>query len=161
MNMFESFRNIRWTGVLTVALVACGGDDSDDSSSGSVKKGDDCTSSSDCEESPAVCIRGAVCSGAITSTAFTTECASGGAADCAGLACIGLKENVQGKSGICSMGCAVDADCLGAPLGVCVDLGSGSYCLKPCSESSDCDNGFVCVADPGNAERKACLVEAV
>jgi len=147
------------------AVAACGSDSDDGGSagapSGGAKKGESCKVATDCAGPSAICINGTTCSGTIDAAAFSTECASGGAEGCAGLRCIGFKDNKQSKTGICSMSCATDADCGGAPNGVCVTLAANLTCLKPCTSSADCLNGFVCVPDPVDASRSACLVEAL
>ena len=145
---------------------ACGSDDGDSAGAagaparGTAKKGEPCTENVNCAEPSAVCVKGTTCSGPIDASAFTTECASGGAEQCAGLRCLVLAANKQNKTGICSMACTTDADCGGTNLGACVTISAGTTCLKPCSSSADCSNGFVCVPDPADSSRKACLAEA-
>jgi hypothetical protein len=155
-------RRSRFLMIAAVALMAaaCGSDDDTQKPArGTAQKGEACTIATDCAEPSAVCINGATCSGPIDGQAFTTECAAGGAADCAGLRCLGLAANKQNKTGLCSMACSTDADCGGAPIGACVSLQGTPTCLKPCSSSSDCFSGFVCVPDPDQPSRSACLVE--
>jgi hypothetical protein len=152
------------TFALFVALAALAGCSSTtDSATGTgaprgvAAKGAACKAATDCADPLATCRRGDVCTGPIDATAFTTECASGTAETCAGLSCVVLKPNKQNKSGICSMPCSADADCLSG--NACVAFSTTqSVCLKTCSTAADC-NGFACVTDPADPSRKACLAE--
>lgn len=112
-------------------------------------EGEACEEDLDCAEELAQCHPQGVCTGALTSEALETECSEGNADICAGFACLVLNANAQGKTGLCTYKCESNADC---GQGVCVELsGAGKVCLSPCQDSSDCSNGFVCVADPGEA----------
>ena len=152
--------------LLGLALPACGGDGDDSPDAGAASmdagaagaaKGETCQTTEDCADPAAVCRAGNLCTGPIDEVAFQIECASGGAADCPGLVCLGLTANVQGKTGICSMPCEADADC-GADA-VCVAFQpTRTYCLHLCATDADCANGFVCVDDPGG-RGQACLVD--
>jgi len=153
-----------------LALAACGSDpgntdnnntnvDAGTSALGTVEKGGACTQDSDCKEMDAKCRAGDVCTGALTEAAFQEECAAGGSADCAGLTCVGLRDNVQSKTGICSMRCEEDADC-GAGAACVTISGTNKGCLHLCATDADCLNGFACVADP-EGRGKACFVEPV
>lgn len=144
-------------------LLACGSRDQlgDDigmtEMTGTVAKGDPCTADEECAEPDAICRKGDVCTGTLGPDAFQTECDRGGAADCPGLTCIGLRDNVQGKTGICSMGCDADADC--GPNAACVTLsGTNKGCLTTCTTTEECLNGYVCVMDP-EGRGQGCFVE--
>jgi hypothetical protein len=70
---------------------------------------------------------------------------------------VGLLENQQDKTGICSMGCDQDSEC--GEMSACVALTSASKgCLRTCATSADCLNGYVCVPDP-EGRGNACFVE--
>jgi len=147
--------------LILLALAACSSDDGDDSSAarGTAKESQACAASNDCAEPSAVCMFSHnICSGALDSSSFSTECSEATAGTCAGKACIVLLSNKQNKTGVCTMKCGTSADCGAA--GVCVALSVGKVCLEPCTSSDTCENGFVCVPDPSNPGQKACLVEA-
>lgn len=137
-------------------LPACGGSDDGGTTRGTAQRGEACSKDADCASELARCHPQGVCTGDLTSDALETECDQSTAIDCAGYACLVLKDNAQGKTGLCSFQCQSNSDC---GQGVCVDLtGVGAVCLSPCEDNSDCSNGFVCVSDPGGSG-KACLVE--
>lgn len=144
-----------------LSLAACSSDDGDPQSGrGTAKESEACSSSNDCAEPSAVCMASSkVCSGALDSSSFATECTAATAGACAGKACLVLNANKQNKTGLCSMKCNTSADCGSG--GACVTVtGAGTVCLEPCTTSDTCENGFVCVPDPNNPNQKACLVEA-
>lgn len=158
---------MRWTKLLLLLLLAgCGSRDQlgdDDvgmmTMAGTVAKGDPCTMDEECAEPDAICRKGDVCTGTLGPDAFQQECARGGAADCPGLACLGLRDNAQGKTGICTMGCDIDADC--GSNAACVEVSAGNNaCLTICAGSGDCLNGYVCVMDP-EGRGQACFVEPI
>lgn len=140
------------------AMGGCSGSSTDSAgvTRGAAKKGEACTVSTDCNEPAAICRKGNVCTGPIDATAFTTECASGSAASCAGLSCIVLKPNKQSKTGLCSLPCAADADCTAG--NICTSFAGAMVCLKVCATSAEC-NGFACVGDPADPAHTACLAE--
>lgn len=130
-------------------------DPPDAGGSSGLAKGEMCGADGDCMPG-AICRQGNLCTGVLTAEAFQTECGMGGAELCPGLACIGLVENRQGKTGVCTMPCANNADCAGA--GVCAALSGRMLCVRDCTTSDDCLNGFVCIDNPEGAGR-ACLAE--
>lgn len=127
----------------------------DASAQAAAAKGEPCATREDCADPLALCRQGGLCTGPIDALAFQTECASGGSSACAGLMCVGLRDNEQAKTGICSMPCAADADC--GSDAACAPLSGRRVCLRRCEADADCVNGYVCVAPPGGGDR-GCFV---
>ena len=146
-----------------VTLGCTGGEDvvdaggMDAATGGTAAKGEACTTSADCAEPMAICRKGNLCTGTLDELSFQTECAQGGAADCPGLTCVGLRDNMQGKTGICSMACDADEEC-GAGAACIAFTATSKGCLTVCTSSADCMNGYACVADP-EGRGMACFVE--
>ena len=144
-------RSLRTLGTILVAsaVVATG-------CSSTKGQAEECEESSECAEG-ARCVdvaNGKACTGPLDAKdAFSTECGEGGANGCAGLRCLVLEENLEGKAGICSAPCTGDVECSN---GACLDFEGQKLCFAVCTSDGDCQNGFTCV-DNGDG-RSICLV---
>lgn len=133
-----------------------GGTSAIDAGATGAAKGEACVDNAGCADPAAVCRKGNLCTGPIDALAFQLECVREAPEACPGLVCIGLVDNLQDKTGICSLPCSDDAEC--GVNAACVALTAAqSYCLHTCATDPDCQNGFACVDDPGG-RGKACLV---
>lgn len=122
-------------------------------------KGEVCLERADCADPAAVCRQGGLCTGPIDEVAFQLECVRDTPELCPGLVCVGLVDNEEGKTGICSLPCDEDVEC-GANAACVALTPSRSFCLHTCADDRDCANGFSCVDDPQGRGR-ACLVNPV
>jgi hypothetical protein len=69
--------------------------------------------------------------------------------------CLLLGDNAQNKVGICTSSCRNDSQCGADERCYASSNGGGRYCLKACTQSSACADGFVCTGhDPS-----VCFVE--
>ncbi len=69
--------------------------------------------------------------------------------------CLALGENTQNKPGICVSTCRRDTQCANDERCATSPGGSSSYCLKACTHSTACADGFVCTGH----EPSVCFVE--
>ncbi len=72
---------------------------------------------------------------------------------CESATCAILSANAQHKPGICTTSCRTDRQCASDER--CVLSGNGGFCLKTCSQSASCVDGFVCTGH----EPSLCYVE--
>ncbi len=125
---------------------------------GTIAHGEACVYDEECSADNAGCIGGLLCSGELNGEAYEAECTEETAANCAGLSCLTLNDNVEGKTGMCTLGCSGHSDC--GEGGLCVNIEQGQICFSTCGSNADCSNGFVCmqITEDGG---KACFVEAL
>ncbi len=112
------------------------------------------TCSESCEWEPGACVDGDGGGGGGGSNAGKVGLACDDNEPCGNLECIGL-DNTDGmfQNGYCTMSpCSADSAC-GDSAALCGGLFGTHYCLKRCSDSTDCRTGYVC-ARFGNA--RAC-----
>ncbi len=75
-----------------------------------------------------------------------SECSGleGSGSECEGGLCLGLKQNDQGKDGLCSQSCEMDSDCNGTEDCLSDGTSTEGYCFRECTKDSDCRDGFLC-----------------
>lgn len=112
------------------------------------------TCNESCAWEPGACVdgtNGGGTGGGGGSNAGKTGLACSDVTPCGGLECVGTTVNDgMFRNGYCSMeGCTADSAC-GDSNALCGGLFGDTYCLKRCSDSTDCRSGYVC-ARFGNA----------
>ena len=74
-------------------------------------------------------------------------CAGTSGSECAGGVCLPFVANDQHETGICTTACT--STCASGEFCASGFPDGGSYCLKSCTSSADCVDGFSCVQDTG------------